>query len=78
MSAATDWIAIGGRIETASQEVDGWFLSLCLDCEPLLEQPFRDAAARDAWRSGHGEGTGHRVVAIDCGPLTSSENAVVG
>lgn len=41
-------------------EKDAWFLALCLDCEPLLPQPFRNESDRGAWVEAHAE-TGHRV-----------------
>lgn len=39
-----------------------WYLAICVGgCQPVLPQPFRDLAERDAWATGHQEGTGHKV-----------------
>jgi hypothetical protein len=37
-------------------------LAICLDCRPVLPQPFSDKADRDAWASAHEKATGHKVV----------------
>jgi hypothetical protein len=39
-----------------------WYLAIYLDCQPILPQPFRDKAERDAWASTHEEATDHMVV----------------
>jgi len=38
-----------------------WYLATCLDCEPILPQPFRSEDERDWWAKGH-RVTGHTVV----------------
>jgi hypothetical protein len=38
-----------------------WYLATCLDCVPILPQPFRDKAERDEWAGAHTT-TGHRVL----------------
>lgn len=38
-----------------------WYLATCLDCEPVLAQPFRDSDERDTWAAAHAEATQHRV-----------------
>ncbi|SRX93600.1 hypothetical protein MSP7336_01839 [Mycobacterium shimoidei] len=40
-----------------------YHLATCLNCQPLLQQPFDDPAARDRWLDQHHESTGHRVIA---------------
>jgi hypothetical protein len=45
----------------------GWYLAICEDCQPLLPQPFRDSAERDAWAKAHAE-TGHTVARVDGDP----------
>jgi hypothetical protein len=37
-----------------------WYLATCVDCVPILPQPFRDRAERDEWAGAHAT-TGHRV-----------------
>jgi hypothetical protein len=37
-----------------------WYLATCLDCMPILPQPFRDKSERDEWAGAHAT-TGHRV-----------------
>jgi hypothetical protein len=38
------------------------YLAICLDCQPILPQPFSDKVERDVWASTHEEATGHMVV----------------
>ena len=42
-----------------------WFLAVCLDCTPILPQPFLTPEARDQWAAIHRSGTGHRVSALE-------------
>lgn len=38
-----------------------WHLATCIDCTPILPQPFRDEAQRNKWADTH-ETIGHTVV----------------
>lgn len=38
-----------------------WYLAICIDCTPILPQPFADQEARAEWVKAH-ETTGHRIV----------------
>lgn len=60
LERAIEWAAVGERIEANP----GYFLALCLECTPLLAQPFSDPTARDEWSKAHAD-TGHRIVKVD-------------
>jgi hypothetical protein len=38
-----------------------WYLAICLDCTPLLPQPFLQREAREEWATIHVIMTGHHV-----------------
>ena len=44
-----------------------WYLAICLDCTPVLPQPFSIEQERDDWLDAHVAGTGHDVKAITQG-----------
>lgn len=43
------------------------YLANCLDCHPVLAQPFTSAAERDTWASAHSVATHHKVLIYDDG-----------
>ena len=39
-----------------------YYLAICLDCEPVIPQPFTKPEDRTEWAGQHAAGVGHRVV----------------
>jgi hypothetical protein len=35
------------------EPIQGWWLAVCADCEPVLPQPFRDEDAAREWQRQH-------------------------
>lgn len=38
-----------------------YYFSTCMDCEPILPQPFTSQFERESWTRKHVEGTGHKI-----------------
>jgi hypothetical protein len=38
-----------------------WYLATCVDCKPMLPQPFTERANRDEWASVHSDAVRHTV-----------------
>lgn len=39
----------------------GWHLAICVGCDPIAPQPFKDPVLRDIWAREHAAETGHEV-----------------
>jgi len=39
-----------------------WYLAICLECEPVLPQPFGVEKERAEWVEAHWGGTGHAIL----------------